>query len=90
MWGEDGDVGGIKGIGGGRESMRVYKGIRLLGNSGGEIGVELGNGEEGKGDRRVNNGVKDVGWGVVRGMDVNKKKMKDRVIKEGLEKEREV
>lgn len=82
--GQDADLAAVQRIAEGLQTMTVYKPIHLIANRSAEIAVQLGKGEEVKGDSTINNGLVDVPFIMLNPVMVDKDNILDTVIADGF------
>ena len=82
--GQDADLAAVQRIAEGLQTMTVYKPIHLIANRSAEIAVQLGKGEEVKGDSTINNGLVDVPFIMLNPVMVDKDNILDTVISDGF------
>lgn len=82
--GQDADLAAVQRIAEGLQTMTVYKPIHLLATRSAEIAVQLGKGEEVKGDSTINNGLVDVPFIMLNPVMVDKDNILDTVIADGF------
>jgi D-xylose transport system substrate-binding protein len=88
--GQDADLAAVQRIAEGKQTMTVYKPIKLEASKAAEMAVKLAKGEKIESQAKIHNGKIDVPSILLQPVPVNKENLKDTVIKDGFHKLEEV
>ncbi|MDM5340585.1 D-xylose ABC transporter substrate-binding protein [Fictibacillus enclensis] len=88
--GQDADLAGVQRIAGGTQTMTVYKPIKKLATEAAKLAVDVAQKKKIKTNGKVNNGEKDVPSVLLDPIAVDKKNIKETVVKDGFHKEQEI